>query len=455
MVETHKSKIHNLLTILLDHPLQAFAESAEYDIVSNNHDVKLDGKEGAGGKLMSGVENDNHVLIREITPRNILSFGPKTAPLALGPLNVFIGPNGSGKSNFIDVLSLLRATPGDMREILRRGGGGREWVWKGDLSAEPSLDLLVESNMPFVSLEDRPLRHSFSLYLDEQGWLLVLNEEISYGVSNSELSMPNGNLYHYNRNEKYAILNVKGEHREIASDSLNVWQSILAQRRDPESYLEISYLAHIYEKIRIYREWSFGRNTIYREAQKADMRNDRLEEDFSNLGMYLSRLRKDPRTKKAIIDAICDLYSGFTDFEVIAEGGSVQIFFMEGTFSIPASRLSDGSLRYLTLVSLLCDPTPAPLICIEEPELGLHPDILPKLAELLVNASERTQLVITTHSDILVDALSARPETVIVCEKHDGQTTMQRLDPEKLSVWLEKYSLGELWTRGELGGTRW
>ncbi len=67
-------------------------------------------------------------------------------------------------------------------------------------------------------------------------------------------------------------------------------------------------------------------------------------------------------------------------------------------------------------------------MCVEEPELGLHPDVLPELARLLVEASERTQLVITTHSDILVDAMTERPESVVVCEKYDGQTEMHRFD---------------------------
>jgi predicted ATPase len=137
------------------------------------------------------------------------------------------------------------------------------------------------------------------------------------------------------------------------------------------------------------------------------------------------------------------------------EGGSVQVFFTEGDFSIPATRLSDGTLRYLCLLAILCDPTPPPLICIEEPELGLHPDILPKMADLLVAASERTQLIVTTHSDILVDALTERPETVVVCEKHDGQTEMRRLKKDELAKWLDKYRLGQLWIDGQLGGTRW
>ncbi len=84
-----------------------------------------------------------------------------------------------------------------------------------------------------------------------------------------------------------------------------------------------------------------------------------------------------------------------------------------------------------------------------------HEERRRRVADLLISASERTQLIVTTHSDILVDSLSERPEVVLVCEKHNGQTSMYRLDSTKLQSWLEKYRLGELWTRGELGGTRW
>ena len=92
---------------------------------------------------------------------------------------------------------------------------------------------------------------------------------------------------------------------------------------------------------------------------------------------------------------------------------------------------------------------------IEEPELGLHPDLLPTVADLLVSASERSQLVVTTHSDALVDALTDTPESVIVCEKHDGQTEMGRLDKADLAKWLKDYTLGNLWSSGQIGGNRW
>ncbi len=243
--------------------------------------------------------------------------------------------------------------------------------------------------------------------------------------------------------------------RKLARETVNLEVSILAQRRDPELYPEITYLADTYEKWRIYREWAFGRNAVFREPQKADMRNDRLEEDFSNLGMFLNRLRKTPRAKRLIIEGLRDLYEGITDFEPIAQAGTVQLFFTEGDFSIPATRLSDGTIRYLCLLAILYDPEPPPLICIEEPELGLHPDILPKLADHLVAASERTQLIITTHSDILVDAMTERPESVVICEKHDGRTELNALQKEELERWLGKYRLGQLWIEGQLGGKRW
>ena len=123
--------------------------------------------------------------------------------------------------------------------------------------------------------------------------------------------------------------------------------------------------------------------------------------------------------------------------------------------TVPATRLSDGTLRYLSLLTILCHPNPPPLVCIEEPELGLHPDILPGLADLIRDASERCQLIVTTRSEVLVDKLTETPESVVVCEKHAGKTEMQRLDRDELSDWLKKYSLGDLWTKGGLGGTRW
>jgi predicted ATPase len=151
------------------------------------------------------------------------------------------------------------------------------------------------------------------------------------------------------------------------------------------------------------------------------------------------------------------LYPEFEGLSVTAAEGTLQIYFQENDlFSlVPATRLSDGTFRWLCLLAILLHPEPPPLVCIEEPEIGLHPDIVVELAELLREASKKMQLIVTTHSSTLVDSLTRTPEAVIVCEKVKGATKLRRLDADDLRVWLERYSLGQLWSRGQLGGNRW
>ena len=385
-------------------------------------------------------------FLRQIAPSNLLSFGPDTEPLDLESLNVLIGPNGAGKSNLIEVVALMRATPRDVRAVIRQGGGAAEWIWKGSRKDPATIKLVIDN--PKGS---RPLRHLLSFYADEQGFRLE-DERIEDEKPDRDQNEPN---FYYSFQHKKVLEKTRRGRDLIVSSAVFPDQSILSQLRDPEHYPEISYLAEAYDKIRIYREWAFGRNTVFREPQKADMRNDRLEEDFSNLGLFLNRLRRTPKAKAAIIEGLRDLYEDLSDFDVSVEGGTVQVFFTEGDFTIPATRLSDGSLRYLCLLAILYDPEPPSLICIEEPELGLHPDILLKLADHLIAASNRTQIIITTHSDILVDAMTEQPEVVVVCERHEGQTVMRRLKRDDLDDWLKKYRLGQLWTKGQLGGNRW
>ena len=398
---------------------------------------------------MINTDPTDHRLLRRITLERLLSFGPKPMLLEMQNLNILIGPNGAGKSNFIEALSLMRATPVsaasssvDVKRVVAQGGSVKAWVWKGERDQHASIDLLL-------NYDERLLRHVLS-FGDENNQFRLADERIGYDRSSG------GTGFYYGFEQGKPVVKMGGARkRSLRPETVDRERSIIGQRRDAEQYPEIAFLAESYEQIRIYREWSFGRKIIFRQPQSADMRNDRLEEDFSNLGLIFSRLQKAPKVKAAILDGLRELYDGITDFQVHTEGGSVQMFLTEDDFSVPAIRLSDGTLRYLCLLAILCDPAPPPLICIEEPELGLHPDVLPKLADLLIEASQRTQLVVTTHSDVLVDAMTDRPEVIVVCEKHDGQTTMRRLQKKELAVWLEKYRLGQLWTDGHIGGTRW
>lgn len=390
---------------------------------------------------MTSKGESDPILIKSITPDNILSFGPETKPISFGALNVLIGPNGSGKSNLIDCIALMRSTARDMRGFIRTNGGVEEWIWKGDLKQSASIEMIVANQNGGL-----PLRHGLSFSAGNS--IFHLEKESIYEIAS--------NIFYFDYVEGIPFLNISGNQRQLFRDrDIKLDESILVQRRDPERYPEITYLADSYEKIRIYREWQFGRNSVFRTPQKADGRNDRIEEDFSNLGLFLNRLKLNPPAKKMIIEGLAELYEGIDDFDVSVVGGTVQVFFTEENFTIPATRLSDGTLRYLCLLAILCDPNPPKLICIEEPELGLHPDVLPKLAGLFIKASERTQLIVTTHSDIIVDALSDHAESILVCNKKNGYSEIERLNVDKLKIWLKDYRLGELWMNGELGGTRW
>ncbi|MBI4747909.1 MAG: AAA family ATPase [Acidobacteria bacterium] len=397
---------------------------------------------------MTKASATDHRLLQEITLRNVLSFGPQTETLPMENLNVLIGPNGSGKSNLIETIALMRAAPGDMAAVIRRGGGVEEWIWKGNKTGTATIDMVLR-----YPHGKQPIRHVIEFREN--------NQRFEFEDERIENKAPFGReketYFYYRFQQGRPVMNMAGnKKRPLARETINPNLSILAQRRDPELYPEVSYLAEVYEKIRLYREWALGRNTIFREPQKTDTRDDRLEEDFSNLGIFLNQLRQTADAKIAVLEALKDLYTGITDFDINIKGGStVQVVLTEGGFTIPATRLSDGTLRYLCLLAILCAPTPPPLICIEEPELGLHPDILPDLADLLVEASNRTQLIVTTHSDILIDALTEHPEFVVVCEKHNGQTEMKRLNQEDLTEWLDNYRLGQLWMTGQIGGTRW
>ncbi len=392
------------------------------------------------------------VFIRHLAPKNFLSFGPNNSGIELQSLNLFIGPNGSGKSNLIEAISLMRAAPKELRDVTRKGGGVNEWIWKGNSKSAASIDWIVT----YLN-GHKPIRHAIAFHPVSQAFVLDDERIEESQVRNSQEQ--DVYFYYRYRNGNPIVNTVKSQQpqqRTLARDTIEADRSILAQRRDPDTFPELAWLAKNYEKIRIYREWAFGRNAVFREPQKADMRNDMLEEDFSNLGLFLNRLKtRFPVAKREILAGLKDLYEGINDFDVLIEGGTVQVFFTEGDFVIPATRLSDGTLRYLCLLAVLCDPEPPPLICIEEPELGLHPDILPKLADLLRTAATRTQLIVTTHSDILVDEMTDSPSAVVVCSKTKGETTMTRLIPSELKEWLNKYRLGQLWTKGQIGGTRW
>lgn len=410
------------------------------------------------------ITNDKHFVqpfLQRVRLQNFLSFGPEPVELECGALNVFIGPNASGKSNFLEALGLLTRCPSDLQEAIRKGGGVQEWLWKGGNSTPTAI---IEAQVESIRGE-MPLR--YRLEFTQQGQKLEITDEV---LENARAFPGKQSPYFYYRiqnghpyvnvheNTKREGFQSPQHRRELRVEDLDLKQSILSQRKDPNAYPEITFLGKSFAAFKLYREWNFGRNTTPRLPQSADFPEDFLLEDASNLGLVLNDLQHQAGSKKVILEYLKKFYEQVESYSVKVYGGTVQIYIHEqgaGSPIIPATRLSDGTLRYLCLLAVLCHPSPPPVVCIEEPEIGLHPDMIATIAELLRDAAKRTQLFVTTHSDALVDALTDMPEAVVVCERGDGGTVLKRLNPEELNDWLKRYSLGELWMKGEIGGARW
>jgi predicted ATPase len=160
-------------------------------------------------------------------------------------------------------------------------------------------------------------------------------------------------------------------------------------------------------------------------------------------------------TLRRVTECLSRLSDRFEDIKIRPEGTGLHLYLEErGIGKIPASRLSDGTLKFLCLAVALLDHAPPRLICIDEPETGLHPDAVKLVADLVREASTRMQIIVTTHSDAFVDCFTDEPENVIVCDRtFDESTRMKRLSGDQLKEWLEEYTLGDLWRRGEIGGT--
>jgi len=388
--------------------------------------------------------------LRSLQIQNLLSFGEASPEISLGSLNVLVGPNGSGKSNLIEIIGLLRSAPKDFASEVGDSGGISELLWKGKAKSKivtASITLTVD---PIGVKKTLTYRLSFTRIgaqmkiVDER----IENEKPDVGHANPYL------YFDFNRGKP--ILNVNGKPRSLKREEVNPQQSVLSQRQDPDQYPELTYLGRFLGSLRLYRNWDFGPNSGVRDLYGAGQKNDFLEEDISNLGLMLNKLRADPRVKVELLEHLKMFYAGAEDILTPIQGGLVDLRVEEANgIAIPASRLSDGTLRWLSLLVILLHPEPPPLVCIEEPELGLHPDMMQPLAKLLLSAAGKMQLVVTTHSTDLIDALSENAGAVLICEKKNGSSEIKRLQAAELSDWLKRYKLGQLWRTGELGGNRW
>lgn len=402
-------------------------------------------------------------LLKRIRLSGLLSFAPDSPALDLQPLNVLIGPNGCGKSNLIEAIELLHAAPTAFAAAIRDGGGVHEWLWKGAKTSKPAtIEAIVQGRTVIPDLR-------YQLDFAASGQRLEVIDEVIEETQKRYPAEPDVYFY-YRFQHGRPVLNTvqyptgptttpppggwprQRVPRQLQRETLIPDESVLSQRKDPDLYPEVTWLGQEFARIQTFREWSFGRYVALRQPQPAELPTDLLLPDARNLGLLLNELEH-TNSSVEFNHLLTRFLPRYQRFSTRIQGGTVQFYLHESGLHapVPATRLSDGTIRFMAILAILLAPSPPPLICIEEPELGLHPDAVGLLADLIVGASQRTQLIVTTHSDALISELTPNADSVLVCEYLKG-TRVKRVDPTTLSDWLSRYRLGEIWRVGEIGG---
>ncbi len=362
-------------------------------------------------------------------------------PLEMRDLTVMIGANGVGKTSFLDVFSLLAASA--KGQLLERIGGGLE----GILTRNKADDLAISLEMS-VSGGFAPLKY-FLMIRPIRGSSYEISEETLTQQNNPKATQPQKHIDSHSVNIRY--FDVRTQHLEPPNWEHNPFETSLSQV--PKMYQQSESLRKRLASCTFYGALDVSPRSPVRLPQ--EMRPAKLPgANGEDLVSSLYDLREtDPDRFEMVEDTLA---AAFPDFEKLSfppvAAGKLSMTWKDKNFSKPiyVHELSEGTLRFLWLVTLLQSRELTALTLIDEPEVSLHPELLRLLADLMREASKRTQLIVATHSDRLIRFL--KPEEVLICDAEDGLMTATWADKLDLKKWLAEYSLDEIWAMNIIGG---
>ncbi len=367
----------------------------------------------------------------------------ESVDLPVRPLMVLIGANGVGKTSLLDAVTLISASAGgNLTSTLSRLGGISSVVTR-DRASEVSL--AVEMEVP----GHHPLEYDLSIRVSGTGHALsreTLRQDRGHASAFKHIDSSDAGIRYYD---------VRPGHKGglIKPDwDYNSFETSLSQV--PRMFREPEELRKVLSTATSYHALDVGPRAPVKLPQPMKPAN-LPGSDGEDLIPYLYYLREtDPNRFEMITDS---LHAAFPDFESLSfppvAAGVMAIAWKDRKFSKPMymHELSEGTLRFMWLVALLHSPSLSTITMIDEPEVSLHPELLSLLAELMREASMRTQLIVATHSDRFIRFL--KPNEVVVMDVTEtGATTATWADEMDLSAWLADYSLDEIWSMGLLGG---
>lgn len=347
--------------------------------------------------------------------------------LELGPLNVLIGANGAGKSNLVGFFRMLSfMMTGALQDFIGRSGRAQTLLHYGP-KVTPHLTAALE-----IATEKGLNRYECRLAYAAEDTLIFTDERASFQRTGAP-GPPH-----------YIVLGAG--HRETALRNANA-----------ETGPTQTFIAGALSRLRVYQFHDTSDESRLRAT--CDVDDSRfLYSNGGNLAAMLLRLREEhPERYDRLLGTVRLVAPFLEDFvlEPVGDGRKWLSLRWRGRgveYEFGPHQLSDGTLRFIALATLLLQPVEwlPSLIVIDEPELGLHPVALATLVELLSEAALDAQLLVATQSSALLDFVE--PAEVIVAEREDGASVFRRLDEGKLKEWLEDYSLGEVWRRNLMAG---
>lgn len=340
----------------------------------------------------------------------------------LNSLNVIVGANGAGKSNLIAFFKMLRALiDGNLNRFVRDSGGAGALLFNG---RKVTPQLFFETHFGLRG-------YRFSLVPTPADELALEDEARYYAAGNTGWW--------------------------VLGDSNDGKSKLVAEVL--ENQPDARYSRPVYDAIASWQIYHF-----HDTSSTAGMRNyeivqdnKQLRTDAANIAPFLLKLRDTyPAEYKTILNAVRLVTPFFEDFmlEPRQSGAREEInisWRQKGSdYPLQPYHLSDGSIRFICLATALLQPNPPSTIIIDEPELGLHPAAIAILAELIQQASLRTQVIVATQSPALIDQFAI--DDIVVVNRKGGASTFERLNEADYAQWLEEYSVGELWTKNVIAG---
>lgn len=370
-----------------------------------------------------------------------------------GRLNLLVGPNGSGKSNLLRLLELIAETARGRLANSLKAGGIVPLLW--DYQAPKVYwKLRIDPVDPGRDVNEDALTYKVELgHLQQTSSYQILNDSLGNWV-NYERQLAPSPLWIFKRDLHQVIVYHTGQSRLVRLQDVDANESLLSQISDPSVNPIPTHTKRFLDGWRVYHDVHVERGSPMRLPATTQVAKW-VEPDGSNLTPVLfTRYPTDRGFRRQIHDGMRAAFgSEFQEIRFEPAGvGQVQLGIQWQSSGRPhvGQDLSDGTLRFLMLLTVLASPDPATLIAIDEPEIGLHPSMLPIIAEYAAEAATRTQVVMTSHSPVFLDALSkARPDVTLL-HWENGKSQLFPLDAEALERWLAEYRLGELFTSGDL-----